>query len=134
MYSQKVIDKFTNPKNVGLIKCASGVGSATNLNGDIIKIYLKVEDGNITLAKFKTFGCAAAIAVSEVITTLVLDKTTEQAQKISVDEILQEFDQFPMQKEYCLQLAKDAVAAAVIDYNKKEARKAAREKKAKENK
>lgn len=124
MYSKEVLNRFTNPKNVGLVKGASGVGIVGNATcGDIIKVYLKVEDNKITEAKFKTFGCAAAIASSDVAMELIKGKTIEEALKVTNQDVINELGELPEQKIHCSMMAQDAIAAAVADFKKKELKK-----------
>ena len=132
MYNQKVIDRFTNPKNVGQIKGADGVGTVGNAAcGDIMKVYIKVEDNVITDAKFKTFGCAAAISATDVAMDLIKDKTIDEALKVTNKDVLNELGDLPTQKIHCSILAQDAIGAAVLDYQKRQAKLEA--KKQKEN-
>ena len=123
MYTQKVIDRFTNPKNVGLIKGADGVGIVGNATcGDIMKVYIKVEDNKIIDAKFKTFGCAAAISSTDVAMDLIKNKTIEQALKVTNNDVINELGELPTQKIHCSILAQEAIGAAVADYKKKQAK------------
>lgn len=125
MYSKEVLNRFTNPKNVGLIKGASGVGTVGNATcGDIIKVYIKIEDGKILDAKFKTFGCAAAIASSDVAMDLIKNKTIDEALKITNNDVMEELGELPEQKIHCSMMAQEAIAAAIADYRKKELKKA----------
>ena len=125
MYSKEVLNRFTNPKNVGLIKGASGVGTVGNATcGDIIKVYIKVEDDKISDAKFKTFGCAAAIASSDVAMDLIKGKSIDEALKVSNNDVMQELGELPEQKIHCSMMAQEAISAAVADYRKKELKKA----------
>ena len=118
-YSAKVIDHFTNPRNVGEIKDADGVGEIGNpVCGDIMKLYIKVKDGRIVDAKFKTFGCGAAIATSSMITELVKNKTLEEAEKISRKTVADALDGLPPVKMHCSNLAADAMHKAIEDYKK----------------
>ncbi len=122
MYSEKVMDHFTNPRNVGEIEDASGVGTEGNPTcGDLMTIYLKVEDNVITDIKFKTFGCGAAIATSSMITEMAMGKTIEEALKISRNDVADELDGLPPVKMHCSNLAADALRAAIEDYKKKQA-------------
>ena len=130
MYTQKVIDRFTNPKNVGQIKGANGVGTVGNAAcGDIMKVYIKVENNIITDAKFKTFGCAAAISSTDVAMDLIKDKTIDEALKVTNKDVLNELDELPTQKIHCSILAQEAIGAAVADYHKRLAREEAKRKK-----
>ncbi len=124
MYNQKVMEIFNNPKNVGEIKNASGVGEVGNPTcGDIMKIYLKIENNVITDVKFKTFGCATAIVSTSVATELIKGKTVEQALKVTNKDVLDVMGQIPMRKIHCSVLAEEAIEAAVNDYYKKQERK-----------
>lgn len=120
MYSQKVMDHFSNPRNVGELQNADGVGEVGNAKcGDIMKIFLKVEKGVIEDVKFQTFGCGAAIATSSMVTELVKGKTLEEALKISNDAVAEALDGLPPVKMHCSNLAADAVHAAIKDYMEK---------------
>lgn len=118
MYSQKVIEHFQNPQNVGEIENADGVGTVGNPScGDIMKMYIKVEDGVITDIKFKTFGCGAAIATSSITTTMVKGKTIEEALKLTRNEVADNLGGLPPIKMHCSNLATDALKAAIDDYH-----------------
>ncbi|MCX7912948.1 MAG: Fe-S cluster assembly scaffold protein NifU [Thermodesulfovibrionales bacterium] len=120
MYSQKVIDHFTNPRNVGEIPDADGVGMEGNPTcGDAMQIFIKVENDVIVDAKFKTFGCGAAIAVSSMITELVKGKTIDEALKISKETVAAELGGLPPQKLHCSNLGADALRKAIEDYKSK---------------
>lgn len=120
MYSQKVMDHFSNPRNVGELKDADGVGEVGNAKcGDIMKIFLKVEKGIIEDVKFQTFGCGAAIATSSMVTELVKGKTLEEALRISNEAVAEALDGLPPVKMHCSNLAADAVHAAIKDYMEK---------------
>ncbi len=117
LYSEKVIDHFTNPRNVGKIEDADGVGEVGNAKcGDIMKIYLKITDGIITDVKFNTFGCASAIATSSIATEMILGASVEDALKLSNKAVVEALDGLPAQKVHCSVLAEEAVKAAVKDY------------------
>ncbi len=117
MYSAKVMEHFQNPRNVGEIKDADGVGEIGNpVCGDIMKLYIKVKEDRITDAKFKTFGCGAAIATSSMVTELVKGKTLEEAEKISRDTVAEALDGLPPIKMHCSNLAADALHKAIEDY------------------
>jgi nitrogen fixation NifU-like protein len=117
MYTEKVMDHFTNPRNVGEIENASGVGEVGNAKcGDIMRIYLDVENDIIKDVKFKTFGCGAAIATSSMVTELVMGKTLEEALKISNDAVAEALDGLPPAKMHCSNLAADALHEAIKDY------------------
>jgi len=118
-YSAKVIEHFTNPRNVGEIDNPDGVGEIGNpVCGDIMKLYIKVKDGRIVDVKFKTFGCGAAIATSSMITELVKGKTLEEAEKISRQTVADALDGLPRNKMHCSNLAADAMHKAIEDYKK----------------
>ncbi|MDD5439717.1 MAG: Fe-S cluster assembly scaffold protein NifU [Candidatus Omnitrophica bacterium] len=120
-YSEKVMAHFRNPHNVGEIPDASGVGKVGNPQcGDIMNLYIKVENNVITDAKFKTFGCGAAIATSSMITDLVRGKTLEEAVKISNRTVIEALDGLPPIKRHCSVLAEDALKLAIEDYRKKQ--------------
>ncbi len=120
MYSEKVMDHFMNPRNVGEIEEASGVGTVGNAKcGDIMKVYLKIEEGIIQDAKFKTFGCGAAVATSSMATELVIGKTIEEALKMTNKSVVEALDGLPPVKIHCSLLAEEAVHAALWDYAKK---------------
>jgi nitrogen fixation protein NifU and related proteins len=122
MYSEKVMDHFSNPRNVGEIKDASGVGTEGNpVCGDLMTIYITVEDDVITDIKFKTFGCGAAIATSSMITEMAIGKTLDEALKITRDDVAEELEGLPPVKMHCSNLAADALRAAIEDYKKKQA-------------
>ena len=120
MYSEKVMDHFMNPRNVGEIENASGVGTVGNAKcGDIMKVYLQIEDGIIKDAKFKTFGCGAAVATSSMATELVIGKTIEEALKITNKSVAEALDGLPPVKMHCSLLAEESLHAALWDYAKK---------------
>jgi len=118
-YSAKVMDHFTNPRNVGEIENPDGVGEIGNpVCGDIMKLYIKVENDRIVDAKFKTFGCGAAIATSSMITQLVKGKTMQEAEEISRKTVADALDGLPPNKMHCSNLAADALRKAIEDYKK----------------
>lgn len=120
MYSEKVMDHFMNPRNVGEIEDASGVGTVGNAKcGDIMKVYLQIEEGIIKDAKFKTFGCGAAVATSSMATELVIGKTIEEALKITNKSVAEALDGLPPVKMHCSLLAEESLQAALWDYAKK---------------
>ncbi len=120
MYSKKVLENFMNPKNVGEIEDASGVGEVGNAKcGDIMKVYLKIENGLIKDAKFKTFGCGAAIATSSMATQMVIGKTIQEALEITNKAVVEALDGLPSIKLHCSVLAEEAVHAALWDYAQK---------------
>lgn len=117
MYNDKVMNAFSNPKNVGEIENADGTGLVGNAScGDILKITLKIENNIITDAKFKTFGCAAAIATSSTATEMVKGKTLEEALKITNKDVVTELEGLPPQKIHCSVLAEEAIKKAIEDY------------------
>ena len=117
MYTEKVIDHFTNPRNVGEIEDANAVGQVGNpACGDIMKMYLKIEDNVVVDAKFKTFGCCAAIATSSVSTVLIKGMTIEEALKLSNKQVVDELGGLPAQKLHCSVLAEEAIRKAIADY------------------
>jgi len=119
-YNEKVKDHFFNPRNVGEIKDADGVGTVGNPTcGDVMSIYIKVKDEKIEDIKFKTFGCAAAIATSSILTEMAKGKTLDEALKITRDDVASELGGLPAIKLHCSNLAADALRAAIADYRKK---------------
>ena len=120
-YSEKVMDHFTNPRNVGEIEDANGVGMVGNAKcGDIMKIYLKIDDNDvITDCKFKTFGCGAAIATSSMATELIKGHTVKEALKLTNDVVVEALEGLPPVKVHCSVLAEEAVKYAVADYYNK---------------
>ncbi|MGL4361878.1 MAG: Fe-S cluster assembly scaffold protein NifU [Cellulosilyticaceae bacterium] len=121
MYSEKVMDHFMNPRNVGELEDASGVGTVGNAKcGDIMRVYLKIEDGIIEDVKFKTFGCGAAVATSSMATELVKGKTVEEALLITNKAVMEALDGLPAVKVHCSVLAEEALQSALWDYAKKE--------------
>lgn len=124
MYNAKVMEIFKNPKNVGTLKGANGIGKVGNAAcGDIMKIYLKINDnGIIEDAKFKTFGCAAAITTTSVATEMIKGKTIDEALKLKNSEIIEYLGGLPPVKIHCSILAEEAIKAAVEDYYKRKAK------------
>ena len=117
MYSETVMDHFKHPRNVGTIEGANGVGEIGNpLCGDMMSIYLKIEDDRIEDIKFQTFGCGAAIAVSSMITEIAKGKTLEEAKKITNKDVAEALDGLPKNKLHCSNLGADALHAAIKDY------------------
>jgi len=117
MYSEKVMDHFKNPRNVGSLENPDGVGQVGNpVCGDIMRLEIKVENGRIADAKFKTFGCGAAIATSSMVTELVKGKTLEEALEISNKAVAEALDGLPPVKMHCSNLAADALHNAIKDY------------------
>ncbi|MGI6226769.1 MAG: Fe-S cluster assembly scaffold protein NifU [Peptococcales bacterium] len=120
MYTDKVMDHFTNPRNVGEIENASGIGEVGNAKcGDIMRIYLDIEDNIIKDVKFKTFGCGAAIATSSMATELVKGKTIEEALKLTNKAVAEALGGLPPAKMHCSNLAADALHKAIEDYQKR---------------
>ena len=121
MYSEKVMDHFMNPRNVGEIEDASGVGEVGNAKcGDIMKIFIKVDDNDvITDVKFKTFGCGAAIATSSRATEMVMGKTVDEALQITNEMVTESLGGLPPVKLHCSVLAEEALHAAIADYRAK---------------
>ncbi len=120
MYSDKVMDHFTNPRNVGEIENADGIGEVGNAKcGDIMKMYLKIENDVIVDAKFKTFGCGAAVATSSISTELIIGKTVDEALKITNKAVAEALDGLPPAKMHCSNLAEEAIRAAIQDYRSK---------------
>ena len=122
MYSDKVMEMFRNPKNMGEIENPDGVGRVGNPKcGDLMELYIKVENDIITDVKFKTFGCAAAIATSSMITEIAIGKTLDEAMNITRQDVADELEGLPPVKMHCSNLAADALRAAIEDYRKKKA-------------
>ena len=121
MYSEKGMDHFTNPRNVGELPDADGVGTEGNpVCGDVMKIYIKVADDKVTDAKFQTFGCGAAIAVSSMVTEMVKGMTLDEAMKITKASLAAALDGLPPQKMHCSNLGADALHKAIEDYRSKQ--------------
>lgn len=117
MYTEKVMDHFQNPRNVGEVQNADGVGEVGNPTcGDIMKISIKVEDGKIVDCKFKTFGCGAAVATSSQVTEMVIGKTIEEAKEITNKMVAEELGGLPPVKMHCSNLAADALRLAIANY------------------
>lgn len=122
MYSDKVIDHFTNPRNVGEIEDASGVGTVGNAKcGDIMRVYLDIDEETTVIrdCKFKTFGCGAAVATSSMATEMIKGKTIEEAMKLTNKAVMEALDGLPPVKVHCSVLAEEAVHAALWDYAQK---------------
>ena len=116
-YSEKVMDHFTNPRNVGEIENADGVGTVGNAKcGDIMKMYLKIEDDVIVDCRFKTFGCGAAIATSSMATELIKGHTVEEALKLTNSAVVEALEGLPPVKVHCSVLAEEAIKTAIADY------------------
>jgi nitrogen fixation protein NifU and related proteins len=119
-YSEKVMDHFMNPRNVGDLKDANGIGEVGNPRcGDIMKMYIRVKDDVIEDIKFLTFGCGAAVATSSIVTEMIKGKSLEEALKITNREVAEALDGLPPLKMHCSNLAEQAVKAAIEDYKKK---------------
>ncbi len=120
LYSEKVMDHFLHPRNVGEIENADGVGEVGNAKcGDIMKVYLKIDNGIITDVKFNTFGCGSAIATSSMATEMIKGKKVEEALTLSNKAVVEALDGLPTHKIHCSVLAEEAVKAAIEDYYKK---------------
>jgi len=120
MYSRRLMEEFTDPKNVGVIEDADGVGQLGNpADGDVITIYIKVKDGILADVKFKTFGCAAAIATSSMVTQMAKGRTIEEAMRITKEEVAEALDGLPPGKMDCSNFAPDTLRMAIEDYQKK---------------
>ena len=120
MYSEKVLSHFRNPRNIGELEDADGIGRVGNPTcGDLMTIYIKVDNDVITDISFKTFGCAAAIATSSMITEIAKGKKLDDAEKITRNDVASELDGLPPVKMHCSNLAADALREAIKDYRKK---------------
>lgn len=120
MYSEKVMEHFRHPRNVGEMDNPDGIGKVGNpVCGDIMELYIKVKDGVIVDAKFQTFGCGAAIATSSMVTELVKGKSLDEALKISNKTVAEALDGLPANKLHCSVLAEEALQAAIEDYKKR---------------
>ncbi len=121
IYSDKVMDHFSNPRNIGEIADANGIGEVGNAKcGDIMKMYLKIEDGIIKDVKFKTFGCGAAIATSSIATEMIRGKPLEEALKLTNAAVVEALDGLPPAKIHCSVLAEQAIKTAIADYYKRQ--------------
>jgi nitrogen fixation NifU-like protein len=121
-YSEKVMDHFMNPRNVGEIESADGVGEVGNpACGDMMRLYLKIDGGKVVDAKFRTFGCGAAIASSSMLTEMIKGKTVEEARAITNQHVADALDGLPAVKIHCSVMAEQAVKSALDDYAKKHA-------------
>jgi len=121
MYTEKLLDHFKNPRNMGRIENPDGIGKVGNpVCGDVMWIYIKVKDNRIEDIKFETFGCGAAIATSSVITELVKGKTIEEAEKITNKDVIDVLEGLPPLKKHCSILAEEGLHAAIEDYRKKQ--------------
>jgi nitrogen fixation protein NifU and related proteins len=120
LYNDKVVEHFSNPRNVGEITDADGIGETGSFKcGDTMKLYIKVEEGLITDVKFQTYGCGAAIASSSMLTEMVKGKTLEEALEITNQDVADELGGLPPLKLHCSNLAADALHNAIVDYRKK---------------
>ena len=120
LYSEKVMDHFENPRNVGKLADADGIGEVGNAKcGDIMKIYLKIENDTIADVKFETFGCGSAIASSSMATEMIKGKPLSEALQLSNKAVVEALDGLPVQKIHCSVLAEQAVRAAIVDYYEK---------------
>ena len=123
LYTEKVMDHFEHPRNVGEIENADGVGQVGNPKcGDIMKMYLKIDDGVITDVKFKTFGCGSAIATSSMATELIKGKPIEEAMTLTHAAVAEALDGLPAYKMHCSVLAEEAIKAALADYYRRQGR------------
>jgi nitrogen fixation NifU-like protein len=126
MYSEKVMDHFQHPRNVGQLPDADGIGEMGNpVCGDIMKLYIKVRDDRIEDVKFQTFGCGAAIATSSMMTELVMGKTLDEAERVTRKNVAEALDGLPPNKMHCSNLAADALHKAIEDYRTRNALPAA---------
>ncbi len=124
LYSEKVMDHFRNPRNVGVIEDADGVGEVGNAKcGDIMKMYLKIDDEIISDVKFETFGCGSAIASSSMATEMIKGKPVSEAMKITNKAVAEALDGLPDYKMHCSVLAEEAIRSAIDDYNSKKDKK-----------
>ncbi len=124
MYSELVMEHFTNPRNVGVIEDADGVGKVGNpLCGDVMEMFIKVEDNRIADVKFRTFGCGAAIATSSIATEMIKGKSIDEAVQLSNKAVAEALGGLPAQKMHCSNLAADAVRSAIEDYWAKQEQK-----------
>jgi nitrogen fixation NifU-like protein len=120
MYTDKVMEHFSNPRNIGEIENADGVGEVGNpVCGDMMSFYINVKDNKITDIKFKTFGCVAAIAVSSMVTEMAMGKSLAEAKKITKQSVAESLDGLPKEKMHCSNLGADALAKAIEDYEGK---------------
>lgn len=120
MYNKKVMDHFMNPRNVGEIENADGVGEAGNPHGDQMKIFLRIRDNKIEDVKFKTFGCAAAIASSSMATEMIKGKTLEEAWELTNEAVAEALEGLPPGKLDCSVVSREAIHRAINDYRKKQ--------------
>ncbi len=121
MYSDKVMEHFSNPRNIGEIKNADGIGEVGNpVCGDMMSFYIKVEDGKISDIKYKTFGCVAAIAVSSMVSELAMGKSLEEAKTITKESVAESLNGLPKEKLHCSNLGADALAKAIADFENRD--------------
>lgn len=121
IYSEKVMEHFANPHNVGEIEDADGIGEVGNAKcGDIMKMFIKIEDGKLKDVKFKTFGCGAAIATSSIATEMIKGTSIEEALKLTNKAVVEALDGLPPAKIHCSVLAEQAIKAAIADYYKRQ--------------
>ena len=121
LYSEKVMDHFANPRNVGEIENADGIGEVGNAKcGDIMKMYIKVDNGVISDVKFKTFGCGAAVATSSMATEMIMGKSIDEALKLTNKAVVEALDGLPASKIHCSVLAEQALKSAIADYYKRQ--------------
>jgi len=124
IYSEKVMDHFMNPRNVGEIESPDGVGEVGNpVCGDMMTFYIKVDDNHLSDVKFKTFGCGAAIAVSSIVSEMAMGKTLEEARKITPALVAEELEGLPKNKYHCSNLGAQALNKAIDNYLKKQGKK-----------
>jgi nitrogen fixation NifU-like protein len=124
IYSEKVMDHFMNPRNVGEIEAADGIGEVGNpVCGDMMTFYIKVDDNRLSDVKFKTFGCGAAIAVSSIVSEMAMGKTLEEARKITPALVAEELEGLPKNKYHCSNLGAQALNKAIDNYLKKQGKK-----------
>ena len=124
VYSEKVMEHFMNPRNVGEIENADGIGEVGNpVCGDMMTFYIKVDDNRLSDVKFKTFGCGAAIAVSSIVSEMAMGKTLEEARKITPALVAQELEGLPKNKYHCSNLGAQALNKAIDNYLKKQGKK-----------
>ncbi len=129
-YSEKVMDHFMNPRNMGEIKDADAVGTVGNpACGDVMRLYLKVKDNKVLEVKFKTFGCGAAIATSSMATEMIKGKTVDESLKITNEAVAEALDGLPPNKMHCSVLAQEAIEAAINNYKEKSDKKQTSDKK-----
>ena len=121
LYSEKVMDHFRNPRNVGVIEDANGIGEVGNAKcGDIMKMYLKIEDDVIKDVKFETFGCGSAIASSSMATELIKGKPLSEAMQLTNKAVAEALDGLPAYKMHCSVLAEEAIQSAIADYHRRQ--------------